>query len=227
MQNLFSTFDPATLWFNLRLNWLSLACILFIPSIYWIASCKFFFLFKGMFKFLFLELKSVLYIGTPSSIFLVLLSFLLYIFINNFLGLLPYVFTSTRHLSVTLALALPLWRGYLIVNRVANPRRTLAHLVPKGTPLALIPFIVLIELVRNFIRPLTLSVRLAANIVAGHLLLVLVRGPMPLIAWHVFSGAFLGLITLIVLEVGVSFIQAYVFMTLSSLYIAEVNNPNN
>jgi len=53
----------------------------------------------------------------------------------------------------------------------------MAHLVPKGTPVLLIPFIVLIELVRGVIRPFTLAVRLAANIVAGHLILVLVAGP--------------------------------------------------
>ena len=62
---------------------------------------------------------------------------------------------------------------------VKAPNSMMAHLVPLGTPVALIPFMVLIELVRNFIRPLTLSVRLAANIVAGHLLLTLLgnQGP--------------------------------------------------
>lgn len=60
---------------------------------------------------------------------------------------------------------------------MVNPSNFLAHLVPTGTPPLLIPFMVIIELVRRVIRPLTLAVRLAANMVAGHLLLVLVRGP--------------------------------------------------
>ena len=108
-----------------------------------------------------------------------------------------------------------------------NTSRALAHLVPKGTPLALVPFIVLIEIISNLIRPLTLSVRLAANIVAGHLLLVLVRRPIPVVNYGVLSVAFVALIALMVLELGVSFIQAYVFITLSSLYVDEVNNLNN
>ena len=103
----------------------------------------------------------------------------------------------------------------------------MAHLVPKGTPYALVPFMVLIEVVSNLIRPLTLSIRLAANIVAGHLLLVLVRGPMPSMRAALLGTAFIALIALMVLELGVSFIQAYVFMTLSSLYLDEINNLNN
>ena len=99
--------------------------------------------------------------------------------------------------------------------------------MPKGTPYVLVPFMVLIEIVRNLMRPLTLSIRLAANMVAGHLLLALVRGPMPSISIVLLGAAFVALVALIVLELGVSFIQAYVFMTLSSLYLDEINNLNN
>lgn len=84
----------------------------------------------------------------------------------------------------------------------------------------------IIELIRNVIRPLTLSVRLAANIVAGHLLIVLIRTPLVIVSYNIFIIVFLGLLLLIILEVGVSFIQAYVFRTLISLYIIEVNSPN-
>jgi F-type H+-transporting ATPase subunit a len=101
-------------------------------------------------------------------------------------------------------------------------KRFLAHLVPAGTPDVLIPLIVVIELVRNFIRPITLSVRLAANIVAGHLLISLVNGgritviTTPII---IMSG-----VVLIVLEVSVAFIQGYVFSTLSVMYFSELNS---
>lgn len=101
-------------------------------------------------------------------------------------------------------------------------KRFLAHLVPSGTPNVLIPLIVVIELVRNFIRPITLSVRLAANIVAGHLLIRLVNGgrlslvTAPII---VLSG-----MVLIVLEVSVAFIQGYVFSTLRVIYFSELNS---
>lgn len=99
-------------------------------------------------------------------------------------------------------------------------------MVPLGTPYALIPFIVLIELVRSVIRPLTLSVRLAANIVAGHLLIVLVRRPMVSIRLNFIGLVLSALLLLIILELAVSFIQAYVFRTLISLYVIEVNSPN-
>merc|ERR1712087_823093 len=101
-------------------------------------------------------------------------------------------------------------------------KKILAHLVPSGTPDVLIPLIVMIELVRNFIRPITLSVRLAANIVAGHLLISLVNGgnitviTTPII---IVSG-----VILIVLEVSVAFIQGYVFSTLSVMYFSELNS---
>lgn len=227
MGNLFSIFDPVTHFNRLRLNWVALTAVLWLPSIYWITESKGSLVLVRLTKALKGELASVLYKGVSRSRIFVLIRLLITIFVNNFLGLLPYVFTSTSHLSVTLALALPLWTGYILFNFTKNTRRALAHLVPKGTPLALVPFMVLIEIIRNLMRPLTLSVRLAANIVAGHLLLVLVRGPIPTLGLATILGAFVGLIALIILELGVSFIQSYVFITLSSLYIDEVNNINN
>lgn len=93
-------------------------------------------------------------------------------------------------------------------------------MVPAGTPGALAPFMVLIELLRGLIRPITLSVRLAANIVAGHLLLTLIRGQAisPLVVVVILS---LGLMFL--LEMGVRVIQAYVFRVLGVLYHSEIN----
>ena len=105
-----------------------------------------------------------------------------------------------------------------------NPGRFLAHLVPIGTPYVLIPFIVLIELVRNLIRPLTLSVRLAANLVAGHLLMTLISSPSTSRTYLVLVILIRGLVMLIVLESAVAFIQAYVFSILRTLYLREVND---
>lgn len=85
---------------------------------------------------------------------------------------------------------------------------------------------VLIEVVRGTMRPLTLSVRLAANITAGHLIMVLVRTPLALSSWGMSIAILIGLVLVAVLELAVAIIQAYVFMALSSLYISEVNNPS-
>jgi F-type H+-transporting ATPase subunit a len=100
----------------------------------------------------------------------------------------------------------------------------LAHLVPSGTPYALMPFIVLIELTRNIIRPLTLSVRLAANIVAGHLLLTLLRVNSPSLTVITLSLIVGRLVLLCMLETAVAIIQAYVFSVLRTLYLNEVNS---
>jgi len=104
-----------------------------------------------------------------------------------------------------------------------NIGRFLAHLVPVGTPYALMPFIVLIELVRNVIRPITLSVRLAANLVAGHLLITLIRAPATSSRYAMLVLLIRALYMLIILESAVAFIQAYVFRILRTLYLSEVN----
>lgn len=95
-----------------------------------------------------------------------------------------------------------------------------AHIVPYGTPGALLVFMVLIERVRNLIRPLTLAVRLGANIIAGHLLLSLVGGAVRGVVFG--SAVYFVLLLLIVLEMAVAVIQGYVFVTLMVLYFSEV-----
>merc|ERR1719228_3263247 len=102
----------------------------------------------------------------------------------------------------------------------------LAHLVPTGTPGVLIPIIVIIETVRSIIRPGTLSVRLGANIIAGHLLLTLLGSQGPNRSMIPLFILFIGLILLLILEVGVSCIQSYVFTILSSLYLNELSSTS-
>jgi len=132
------------------------------------------------------------------------------------------VFTRRRHISFTLTLALPLWLGRMVLSIIYQYNRLLAHLVPVGTPRFLIPVIVIIETVRNVIRPLTLSIRLAANIVAGHLLLTLLGSQGPLLRLFNLSLLIIGLFLLLLLEVAVACIQSYVFTILSSLYLNEL-----
>lgn len=150
----------------------------------------------------------------------------LFIFIcqNNYWGIAPFFFTARRHLSFCLALALPLWLGHILFSILNQPAFILAHLVPLGTPFGLMPFIVLIEIIRTIIRPITLAVRLTANIIAGHLLLTLLRNQLVSCSYLVMSLVLLPLVLLWLLERAVAVIQAYVFRTLSSLYLAEVNS---
>ena len=160
---------------------------------------------------------------TPEVTILILSRFT-FIIVSNVLGLLPFTFTATAHISVTVAIALPFWLAVIIYGWTNNTSNLLVHLVPNGTPTVLIPLIVVIETISRLIRPLTLAVRLAANIIAGHLLISLLTGATPLtpiIAKPVLFSAQLALESL---EIAVAIIQAYVFRVLITLYAEECNS---
>ena len=227
MDNLFSVFDPHVHWAGSRANWLRIGLVLgWIPSLFWLRKSQIVFL---TYKFLFTlasEFKNNFApVSTPGHTHWALRIFLL-ILLNNLGGLTPYTFTGTSHLSVSVSLALVGWVSYWLASAVADLGGVLAHLVPVGTPYVLMPFIVLIELVRNLIRPLTLSVRLAANIVAGHLLITLISTPLVSRGWLPRFFILGGLLLLIILETAVAFIQAYVFRILRTLYLRESNSLN-
>jgi len=157
----------------------------------------------------------------PGTIF-IFISVFFFIIFSNFIGLIPYIFTSTSHLSITILLALPIWLGTIFYSIIFQYNNLLAHLVPLGTPSFLIPIIVIIETVSNIIRPITLSIRLAANIVAGHLLLTLLGSQGPIISMIILIVLIIRLILLLMLEVAVACIQSYVFTILRSLYLNEL-----
>merc|ERR1739842_137490 len=168
------------------------------------------------------ELNSVFgEITIPGTIFI-----FFFIIFSNFIGLIPYIFTRTSHLSITLVLALPVWLGTMLFSIIFQYNSLLAHLVPLGTPSFLIPIIVIIETVRNIIRPITLSIRLAANIVAGHLLLTLLGSQGANVSIMIIIILIISLILLLILEVAVACIQSYVFTILSSLYLNELIRTN-
>jgi len=225
MNNLFSIFDPNVNWANIRLNWVrSLIVILWIPRIFWLTKSKIVTILSLTIKSLAAEYRlNFAPVNSPGHIHWAITLFLI-ILLNNLAGLTPYTFTATSHLSFSVRIALTMWVGYMLYRVVINIGRFLAHLVPTGTPYVLIPFIVLIELVRNIIRPVTLSVRLAANLVAGHLLITLVRAPIVRSGFIRLAILLTCLYFLIILESAVAFIQAYVFRMLRTLYLAEVND---
>lgn len=222
--NLFSVFDPSTSIFSLQLNWLSTFIgLLIIPSYYWLIPARFNFIWQTILLTLHKEFKTL--IG-PSGfngrtfLFINLFSIILF---NNFLGLFPYIFTSSSHLTFTLTLRLPLWLRFIIYGWINNTQHIFCHLVPQGTPGVLIPFIVCIETIRNIIRLGTLAVRLTANIIAGHLLITLLGNTGPSIISALISVLIITQILLLTLESAVSIIQSYVFAVLSTLYSSEVN----
>nr|YP_010414753.1 ATP synthase F0 subunit 6 [Hybos grossipes]URT60153.1 ATP synthase F0 subunit 6 [Hybos grossipes] len=224
MTNLFSVFDPSTSIFNMSLNWMSTFLgLLMIPSFYWFMPSRHQIIWIQMINTLHKEFKTLL--GPPGhqgSTFIFISLFSLIMF-NNFLGLFPYIFTSTSHMTLTLALALPLWLSFMMYGWINHTQHMFAHLVPQGTPSVLMPFMVCIETISNVIRPGTLAVRLAANMIAGHLLLTLLGNTGPSMSYIMVSILLFGQIMLLMLESAVAIIQSYVFAVLSTLYSSEVN----
>nr|WNV27960.1 ATP synthase F0 subunit 6 [Noturus gyrinus] len=155
---------------------------------------------------------------------LILTSLMIFILTLNMLGLLPYTFTPTTQLSLNMGLAVPLWLATVIIGLRTQPTVSLGHLLPEGTPVLLIPILIIIETISLFIRPLALGVRLTANLTAGHLLIQLISTAtitlMPMMTTVATLTAIL-LVMLTLLEVAVAVIQAYVFVLLLSLYLQE------
>nr|YP_010157244.1 ATP synthase F0 subunit 6 [Liolaemus millcayac]QRG01379.1 ATP synthase F0 subunit 6 [Liolaemus millcayac] len=154
----------------------------------------------------------------------ILMSIMLMLISLNLLGLLPYTFTPTTQLSMNMALALPMWLMTVLIGLRNQPTISLGHLLPEGTPLPLIPALIIIETISLFIRPLALGVRLTANLTAGHLLIQLISTAVFVLTPIMPSTAGLSFIILLLLtglEIAVAMIQAYVFVLLLSLYLQE------
>nr|QXF68521.1 ATP synthase F0 subunit 6 [Stagmatoptera biocellata] len=225
MTNLFSVFDPSSNIMNLSINWLStLIGLLLIPMSLWLIPSRSTILWNLIINSLHEEFKLLIgkkMINKGSTfMFISIFSFILY---NNFMGLFPYIFTSTSHMALTLSLALPMWSSFMIFGWINNTKYMFAHLVPQGTPGALMPFMVCIETISNIIRPGTLAIRLAANMIAGHLLMTLLGNTGSNMMMSLIPLLIMTQLLLLTLESAVAMIQSYVFAVLSTLYSSEAN----
>nr|YP_010625951.1 ATP synthase F0 subunit 6 [Sininocellia chikun]WBK02697.1 ATP synthase F0 subunit 6 [Sininocellia chikun] len=222
MTNLFSVFDPSTTILNLSLNWLSsFIGLIILPTLFWILPNRLYFIWMNILMKLNQEFKTLLGIKNY-KISMIFTSLFLFIMLNNLLGLFPYIFTSSSQMNFTLTLALPLWISFMIYGWINHTNHMFTHLVPQGTPNVLMPFMVCIETISNIIRPGTLAIRLAANMIAGHLLLTLLGNTGSSLSSMMISILLLTQILLLTLEFAVAIIQAYVFSVLSTLYSSEV-----
>jgi len=162
------------------------------------------------------ELKTSINNNNKKGKFNIINTIFIFILLLNLLGLCPYIFTISAQIIFTLSFAFPFWLSFILFRRKKNTNHFLRHLVPLRTPIALSQFIVIIERIRQTIRPITLSVRLAANITAGHILIGLCRNNINIL--NFFSVI---LLALIILELAVAFIQRYVFTVLTTIYMRE------
>nr|YP_009180589.1 ATP synthase F0 subunit 6 [Calameuta idolon]ALM04145.1 ATP synthase F0 subunit 6 [Calameuta idolon] len=222
MTNLFSIFDPASSIMMLPMNWMSsMIGLMILPYMFWLIPSRYNMMWIQLTTFINKELKILINKNAWGSniIFTTMFTFIM---INNFMGLFPYIFTSSSHMSMTLSLSLPLWVALMIFGWMKYYNNMFAHMVPMGTPPILMPFMVLIESVSNLIRPGTLAVRLAANMIAGHLLITLISSTGPMLNIYMASIMIFAQILLLTLESAVAIIQAYVFSILSTLYSSEI-----
>ena len=158
--------------------------------------------------------------STKGVVFLMVIFFFFFFFFN-FFSIYPFLFRPTAHLYMLLPISLSLW---IIINFFQVSKSLISfliHIVPLGTPIYLVFFMFLVELIRNFIRPLTLSVRLMANVFSGHLLMVLLY---IIVSFQSLRGLFSFLVytLLTVVELLVSVIQSYIFCTLIYLYYSDI-----
>lgn len=162
-----------------------------------------------------------------------LLTLFLFVLGANVAGMVPYSFTTTSHITVTFAMALFVFVGVTIVGLAKNGLGFLKLFAPSGVPAFLLVILVPIEIISYFVRPVSLSVRLFANMLAGHILVKVFAG------FIVTLGAAGGVLSVLSvmpflmnvmmtgLELLVAFLQAYVFAVLSCLYLSDALHPSH
>ena len=151
----------------------------------------------------------------------------MFVLFCNMVGMLPYSFTVTSHIIVTFILAAIVFIGVTIVGFIKHGFKYLELFVPKGVPIILLPLIVIIEIISYLSRPISLSVRLFANMMAGHTMLKVFGGFVVSLG---LLGGWLPLgfsVALIGLEILVAFLQAYVFAILTCIYLNDALNLNH
>jgi F-type H+-transporting ATPase subunit a len=160
-------------------------------------------------------------------------SLFMFICVSNMIGIIPYTFTVSSHIIVTASLALLVFLTVLVYGFYKNGLKFFKLFVPSGIPLAILPLVVLIEIISFLSRPISHSVRLFANMLAGHITLkvfasfVTMLGAFGIAGW---VGAVLPLgltVALTALELLVAFLQAYVFTILTCIYINDAIHPGH
>jgi F-type H+-transporting ATPase subunit a len=165
--------------------------------------------------------------SSAKAFFPFIFTLFMFVLFSNMVGMLPYSFTVTSHIIVTFVLATIVFVGVTIIGFMKHGIKYLGLFVPKGVPILLLPLIVIIEIISYLSRPVSLSVRLFANMMAGHTMLKVFGG-------FVISLGLLGgwlplsfSVALTGLEILVAFLQAYVFAILTCIYLNDALNLNH
>ena len=152
--------------------------------------------------------------------FPIIFTLFMFVLLGNLLGMVPYSFTFTSHIVVTFAMAIMIFIGVTILGFVRHGIHFFSFFAPPGTPVVMLPLLVPIEIISYLSRPISLSVRLFANMLAGHTLIKVIAGFIALLG---VAGVlpFALVVALTGLEILIAFLQAYVFAILTCLYIND------
>ena len=152
--------------------------------------------------------------------FPIIFTLFMFVLLGNLLGMVPYSFTFTSHIVVTFAMAIMIFIGVTILGFVRHGMHFFSFFAPPGTPVVMLPLLVPIEIISYLSRPISLSVRLFANMLAGHTLIKVIAGFIALLG---VAGVlpFALVVALTGLEILIAFLQAYVFAILTCLYIND------
>ncbi len=166
--------------------------------------------------------------------FPLIFSLFMFICVSNLIGIIPYTFTISTHLIVTAALALLVFFTVLIYGFYKNGLKFLKIFVPSGIPIYILPLVMFIEILTFFLRPVSHSVRLFANMLAGHIALKVFAGFVAMLGVSLGAIGWVGgvlplglTIGLTALELLVAFLQAYVFAILTCIYLNDAIHPGH
>ena len=153
--------------------------------------------------------------------FPIVFTLFMFVLLGNLLGMVPYSFTFTSHIVVTFAMAIVIFIFVTILGFVKHGMHFFSFFAPPGTPVVMLPLLVPIEIISYLSRPISLSVRLFANMLAGHTLIKVIAGFIPALG-VIFGVLPLALVVALTgLEILMAFLQAYVFAILTCLYIND------
>jgi len=226
LHNFYFSITNSTL-FVLIIFILATLLLYFFSTICLIISRKIFLMINNF--FVFSRMLIVENIGKQYLNYIYLIFFLfLFLFLSNILGMIPYAFTVTSQFIFTFSIALIFFFGVTFIGFVKHRLHFFGLFLPEGAPLVIMPFIVTIEIISYFARVFSLSIRLFANMMAGHTLLNILAW----FCWSMFLALgiwlFVGIFPLIIiflvtgLEIAIAFLQAYVFTVLVCIYLNDV-----
>ena len=206
--------------------------LFFIWSTYnlWIIPTNWQIVIENLYIFVIDLFKQQVQILSSFCFFPFFFSFFSFILLSNLVGLLPYSFTITSQIIINFTLAFSIVLGITLFGFIFHKINFMKFFIPSGVPTALIPVLFILEIISYCIRPFSLSIRLFANLLAGHTLLNILSsfGLIFLKKYPIFVIIPLVFIFfIIILEFCIAFIQAYVFLILSLIYLGDIYNLNH